>query len=50
MTVSPRQRCITFWERIVMPQIWFCSPFDTLREVSTERGGRVMSLPTASSF
>jgi chlorobactene glucosyltransferase len=23
VTVSPRQRCITFWERIVMPQIWF---------------------------
>ena len=23
VTVSPRQRCVTFWERIVMPQIWF---------------------------
>jgi chlorobactene glucosyltransferase len=23
VTVSPVQRCITFWERIVMPQIWF---------------------------
>ena len=23
VTVSPRQRCITFWERIVMPQIWY---------------------------
>ena len=23
LTVSPVQRCITFWERIVMPQIWF---------------------------
>jgi chlorobactene glucosyltransferase len=23
VTVSPAQRCITFWERIVMPQIWF---------------------------
>jgi chlorobactene glucosyltransferase len=23
VTVSPLQRCITFWERIVMPQIWF---------------------------
>jgi chlorobactene glucosyltransferase len=23
VTISPRQRCITFWERIVMPQIWF---------------------------
>jgi chlorobactene glucosyltransferase len=23
LTVSPRQRCITFWERIVMPQIWY---------------------------
>jgi chlorobactene glucosyltransferase len=22
LTVSPVQRCITFWERIVMPQIW----------------------------
>jgi chlorobactene glucosyltransferase len=22
LTVSPRQQCITFWERIVMPQIW----------------------------
>jgi chlorobactene glucosyltransferase len=22
LTVSPRQRCVTFWERIVMPQIW----------------------------
>jgi hypothetical protein len=22
LTVSPRQRCETFWERIVMPQIW----------------------------
>lgn len=23
LTVSPVQRCLTFWERIVMPQIWF---------------------------
>jgi chlorobactene glucosyltransferase len=23
VTVSPMQRCVTFWERIVMPQIWF---------------------------
>jgi chlorobactene glucosyltransferase len=23
LTVSPRQRCLTFWERVVMPQIWF---------------------------
>jgi chlorobactene glucosyltransferase len=23
VTVSPRQRCITFWERTIMPQIWF---------------------------
>jgi len=23
VTVAPRQRCISFWERIVMPQIWF---------------------------
>jgi chlorobactene glucosyltransferase len=23
VTVSPTQRCITFWERVVMPQIWF---------------------------
>jgi len=23
VTVSPRQLCVTFWERIVMPQIWF---------------------------
>jgi chlorobactene glucosyltransferase len=23
VTVSPLQRCLTFWERIVMPQIWF---------------------------
>ena len=23
VTVSPTQQCITFWERIVMPQIWF---------------------------
>jgi chlorobactene glucosyltransferase len=22
LTVSPRQRCETFWERLVMPQIW----------------------------
>jgi chlorobactene glucosyltransferase len=22
LTVSPRQRCVTFWERVVMPQIW----------------------------
>ncbi len=22
LTVSPRQRCETFWERVVMPQIW----------------------------
>ncbi len=22
VTISPRQRCITFWERVVMPQIW----------------------------
>ena len=23
VTISPRQQCITFWERVVMPQIWF---------------------------
>jgi chlorobactene glucosyltransferase len=23
LTIAPRQRCETFWERIVMPQIWF---------------------------
>jgi chlorobactene glucosyltransferase len=23
VTISPLQRCITFWERVVMPQIWF---------------------------
>jgi chlorobactene glucosyltransferase len=23
VTVAPLQRCITFWERIVMPQIWY---------------------------
>ena len=23
VTVSPVQRCVTFWERVVMPQIWF---------------------------
>lgn len=23
VTVMPRQRCVSFWERIVMPQIWF---------------------------
>ena len=23
VTVSPIQRCVTFWERVVMPQIWF---------------------------
>jgi chlorobactene glucosyltransferase len=23
VTVSPAQRCVTFWERIIMPQIWF---------------------------
>ena len=22
LTISPTQRCVTFWERIVMPQIW----------------------------
>jgi len=22
VTVSPHQRCITFWERVIMPQIW----------------------------
>jgi chlorobactene glucosyltransferase len=22
VTVAPRQRCVTFWERLVMPQIW----------------------------
>jgi chlorobactene glucosyltransferase len=22
LTIAPRQRCLTFWERIVMPQIW----------------------------
>ncbi len=22
VTISPRQQCITFWERVVMPQIW----------------------------
>jgi chlorobactene glucosyltransferase len=23
VTVSPHQACVTFWERLVMPQIWF---------------------------
>ncbi len=23
VTVAPLQRCLTFWERVVMPQIWF---------------------------
>jgi chlorobactene glucosyltransferase len=23
VTVSPTQRCVTFWERVIMPQIWF---------------------------
>ncbi|MFL5402157.1 MAG: glycosyltransferase, partial [Gemmatimonadales bacterium] len=23
VTVSPRQLCLTFWERLIMPQIWF---------------------------
>ena len=23
LTISPRQRCETFWERVVMPQMWF---------------------------
>lgn len=23
VTVAPTQRCVTFWERIIMPQIWF---------------------------
>jgi chlorobactene glucosyltransferase len=23
VTVSPVQRCLTFWERVIMPQIWF---------------------------
>ena len=23
VTVSPHQECVTFWERLVMPQIWF---------------------------
>jgi chlorobactene glucosyltransferase len=23
VTVSPVQRCLTFWERLVMPQVWF---------------------------
>ena len=22
VTVSPHQRCVTFWERVIMPQIW----------------------------
>ncbi|MBA3893959.1 MAG: glycosyltransferase [Gemmatimonadales bacterium] len=22
VTVSPQQRCVTFWERVIMPQIW----------------------------
>ncbi len=22
VTIAPRQRCITFWERLVMPQVW----------------------------
>ena len=22
LTVAPHQRCVTFWERVVMPQIW----------------------------
>lgn len=23
LTISPHQRCETFWERVVMPQVWF---------------------------
>lgn len=22
VTVAPRQRCVTFWERVIMPQVW----------------------------
>lgn len=22
VTIAPRQRCVTFWERVIMPQIW----------------------------
>jgi chlorobactene glucosyltransferase len=23
LTISPTQQCVTFWERLIMPQIWF---------------------------
>ena len=23
VTVSPTQQCVTFWERVIMPQVWF---------------------------
>ncbi|MGZ8391575.1 MAG: glycosyltransferase [Gemmatimonadales bacterium] len=23
VTIAPLQRCVTFWERVVMPQVWF---------------------------
>ncbi len=27
LTLAPRQRCVTFWERLVMPQVWLLLGF-----------------------
>jgi chlorobactene glucosyltransferase len=41
VTVAPRQRCVTFWERIVMPQIWFLLALRyTPQSVNRARKGR----------
>jgi chlorobactene glucosyltransferase len=41
VTVAPLQRCVTFWERVVMPQIWFLLALryhpDTVNRARRER-------------
>ena len=49
VTVAPLQRCLTFWERVVMPQIWFLLAL-RYQPASVNRARRERDLPVSSSY
>jgi chlorobactene glucosyltransferase len=56
LTVAPRQLCVTFWERVVMPQIWLLLALryhparvnQARRERDVIANGQFMLMPRAS--
>lgn len=56
LTVAPRQLCVTFWERVVMPQIWLLLAFRyhpgrvnrARRERDVIANGQYILMPRAS--